>query len=88
MAMKAVHPVRLNTSSAKANPAGPASFREKQTNRKEKDMGDPSTHVIFYSAYWHLAFIENGFWISSRGFGPVCKVGEEEAQAKLNDLHA
>jgi hypothetical protein len=46
-------------------------------------MGDASTHVIFYSAYWHLAFIEAGVWVGTHDFSPVCKVGEEETKIEL-----
>lgn len=46
-------------------------------------MGDIATHAIFYSAYWHLVFKEDGHWVSARGDGNICRVGDPEAVLPL-----
>ena len=47
-------------------------------------MGDASTHAVFYSAYWHLCFEEDGNWIDTKhGYDVVCAVGQEETTMKL-----
>jgi hypothetical protein len=49
-------------------------------------MGDPSTHVIFYSAYWHLVFDKDGTWVDTKQFDPICKVGDEEKIWDLEEI--
>lgn len=46
-------------------------------------MGEIAIHVIFHSAYWHLAFKEDGMWGSARGGGYICHIGEEQAVLPL-----
>lgn len=48
-------------------------------------MGDASTHVIFYQAYWHLVFEEDGDWVGTQDFSVICKMGAEEKIIKLED---
>ena len=51
-------------------------------------MGDCSTHVIFYQAYWHLVFQDDDEpeWRSTTYFNVICKVGKEEKSYKLEDI--
>jgi len=46
--------------------------------RRNETMGDVSTHAIFYSAYWHLAVLEDGEWIDTNGFERICSEGQAE----------
>lgn len=46
-------------------------------------MGDPSTHVVLYNAYWHLVFEEDGEWVDTKEFSWLCKIGEEDAKIEL-----
>ena len=51
-------------------------------------MGDCSTHVIFYQAYWHLVYQDDDEpeWRSTSDFNIICKIGEEEKSYKLEDI--
>lgn len=51
-------------------------------------MGDISTHVIFYQAYWHLVYQDDDEpeWRSTADFNIVCKVGEEEKLLQLSEI--
>ena len=52
-------------------------------------LGDKSTHLIFYSGYWHLVSLEHhigGSWWMDKQYEKVCKDGEEEKVFALEDL--
>ena len=51
-------------------------------------MGDCSTHVIFYQAYWYLVYQDDDEpeWRSTADFNVICKVGEEEKSYKLEGI--
>lgn len=46
-------------------------------------MGDPSTHLIFYNAYWRLVYEEDKYWVDTETGNNICLVGKEK---KLLDL--
>jgi hypothetical protein len=49
-------------------------------------MGDPPTHIIFYSAYWYLVFEEDGKWVNTDTYDPVCPVGAEQELLELKEI--
>lgn len=53
---------------------------------KEITIGDPSTHIIFYSAYWYLVFEEDGKWVNTDTYDPVCPVGAEQKLLELKEI--
>jgi len=46
-------------------------------------MGDPSTHVIFYQGYWHLAILEHGHWVDTKDFSIICVETDSERVVTL-----
>lgn len=48
-----------------------------------KPMGDISTHAVFYSFYWHLAFLRGDSWINSQTGEYIC---DKDAAARLVNL--
>lgn len=46
-------------------------------------MGDISTHVIFYQAYWYLVYPNDEVWIDSKTQETVCHIGAEERVISL-----
>ena len=49
-------------------------------------MGDPPTHIIFYSAYWYLVFEEDEKWVNADTYDPVCPVGAEQELLELKEI--
>ena len=56
-------------------------------------MGDPSTHLIFYQAYWYLVYIEPFSyqdepqkWVDTKTGETVCLVSQEEKSYKLENI--
>ena len=46
-------------------------------------MTDCTTHAVFYSFYWHLAFLHGDSWISSQTGEYIC---DKDATERLVDL--
>jgi len=46
-------------------------------------MTDCTTHAVFYSFYWHLAFLHGDSWISSQTGEYIC---DKDATVRLVDL--
>ena len=55
-------------------------------------MGDPSTHLIFYQAYWYLVFLEHHldgtWWIDKTTMHAVCPDGLEEKKFELKRIQS
>ena len=49
-------------------------------------MGDCSTHLIFYQAYWYLVYSNNEVVIDSRNQETVCHIGHEEKKLELSEV--
>ena len=48
-------------------------------------MGDISTHVVFYQAYWYLVYQSHDVWVDSRTQETVCHLDAAEKLIQLGD---
>lgn len=50
-------------------------------------MGDNSTHVILFQAYWHLVYQnDEKMWVDTDTYDVVCAVGEEDKTINLSEV--